>query len=148
MCSTRVVRRVNKVERSVLHWSVNTMCEFESAVGIERAVMREALRRVVEKYAYLRLRVEREAANNDDELVFVENSSQEIDGYEIGWNDEASDDWQTRLNIFGSREYTKRLFDIEIDRVSVQKFRLYFRISHVGKENTFVVVVVVLDLNK
>lgn len=137
MGSTRVVRKVNNVERSVLHWSVNTMCEFESASAvIERAVMREALRRVVEKYAYLRLRVERE---ENDELVFVENSPEEIDQYEIAWNDEINDndDWQTRLNIFGSRGYTKRLFDIEVDRVAAQKYRVYFRISHVGKEYEF-----------
>lgn len=128
-----IVRKVNKVEQSVQHWAVNTMCLLDGG-SIKPGDVKEALNRTIQKYSYLKLRLE---STSDNELAYVENSPDEIEAYTIEWNETNDEnefnDWQKRLNAFGSKNFFKRLFNIEVDAlVSQNKYRLYLSISHAG----------------
>lgn len=117
-----------------MHWWVNAMTLFESSRAIESSEMKDALRLVIEKYAYLRLRLERDSGDGD--WMFVENSPEKIANYEFGWTQadsehEFNSNWTTRFNQFSSTNPTKQLFGIQVDSFE-NKYRLYFRISHAG----------------
>lgn len=131
-------RRVNKVEQSVIHWWVNSMTLFEtkSSQIVTSRDMRSALGLLIDKFPYLTFRIERNSAN---ELIFIENSSDQIENYEFTWNEvkteEEFNNWPTRLNIFASKgDFTKQLFNIEVDVFQNRLYRLYFRISHAAAD--------------
>lgn len=129
-----MVRKLNKVELTVKHWSMSTMTEFETCrVAVELDHIREAMDLTIEKYDYLKLRVEK---NSHDEFWFVRNSPHDALNYTLEYDDIESEDefnaWEKRFINFGSRKYVGRLFNIKIESYLRSKYRLYLSINHAG----------------
>lgn len=129
-----MIRNVNKVEQSVMHWSVNTMVMFE-ANHLQVNELREALSLTIKKYPYLGLRIEKNQENG--ELMFVKNLENEVANYSIVWNDIESEEefnnWTIKLNLFGSTKFVRKLFNIQLDAFCGRLYRLYFSINHAGQ---------------
>lgn len=128
-------RKLNKVEETVLVWSINTMAFFESCYFTEEH-LKDALKLTIQKYPYMRTRIEKDI---DDGYSFIENNSKEIDDLtSIIWNNITSEDefnnWQERFNLFGSNKFIKRVFNLELDSYLNQKYHLYFSINHGGSK--------------
>lgn len=120
------------MESVVTHWSVNTMTLFEAG-PIGQDQLRKAFDRVIDKYPYLSMRVEKTC---QDEAAFVE---ADITGvwYDIEWNSVESEaefnDWQKRLNLFGAKRYPSRVFNFQVDVYQSRTYRLYFALNHAGR---------------
>jgi hypothetical protein len=135
------MRRLNKVEVSVLHLHINLMASFR-VDNLTRDHLSGALRKCKQKYPYLRVGITKETSESLAASLFkyVQLDSSHVDSnHNFKWNhvqdEQEFDAWQLRFNYFGSQNFdlSKSVFNIEfLTHLPSGRHQVYFSINHAG----------------